>query len=119
MNWVDFIALKRLVPITEVCRLIGWEPLRKEDAGWRGKCPLHSSGSTFSRSFAVSPEKNVFHCLNKKCGQKGDQIRLYSLARGLTMIAAARAICKELGIICPEIPQGTKERNGSEGRSHV
>jgi len=112
MPWIDFDAVKAQIPISEVLRLIGWTPNRKEPAALRGKCPLHPSGNPKpSRSFAVNLEANWFFCANAKCGQKGDQIRLYALHQGLSMYEAARKLCSLLGLKIP-----LQKRNGDEAR---
>ena len=58
---------------------------------WFGLCPFHQEKTS---SFAVNPDKEVFHCFG--CGKSGDAITLLRELEGKTFREAAAIVGKEL-----------------------
>ncbi len=108
---IDFKAVKDLVSMDDVLRLIGWKPVRREPSGLRGPCPVHQSHNPRSRSFAVC-EKG-YCCFG--CNACGDQIDLYARVNGLGLYEGAQALCEAMGIAVPR-PAFYRQRNGEEER---
>src|SRR6266511_3708429 len=75
-TYLDFAHLKRQLPLARVLDQLGL-PARLRGTGpqRRCACPLHR-GYARGRTFSVNLDENVFHCFDKKCGQKGDEIDL-------------------------------------------
>ena len=101
MRWIDFDALKAMVPMRDVLFLIGWTPTVHRGGGqYRGRCPLHKTEDPRSVAFAVKDDGFTCH----KCKEHGDQVRLYALWRKLTMVQAAVELCRELHLVVPRVP---------------
>ena len=105
MPTIDFAQLRRGVPIARVLELVGFQPVRRSGAQWRGPCPIHRPRSPKSRSFAAHVEKNVFRCFH--CGAAGNALELYAAVHRTTVYRAALELCERLGI---ELPQKTASR---------
>jgi len=97
MPSIDFKAVKLQISLRQVLNLIGWKPATIEGFEKRGPCPIHGSSNPRSRSFAVFMDG--FSCFS--CKQNGDQLRLYSLVRRLSIYAATVELC---GRLCVEVP---------------
>jgi putative transposase len=105
---IDFAAVKSLIGIGAVLKLLGVEATKVQH---RGACPLHASTRGTSRCFSANQQKNVFHCF--KCGQSGNAFALWSKATRQTPYDAAIDLCARLGIELPTLSQGT----GTEKRN--
>ncbi len=108
---IDFVHLKRQLPLARVldqlglsARLCGDGPQR------RGACPLHR-GDARGRTFSVNLDANVFQCFDKRCGQKGDVIDLWSQVKGMSLREAALDLVRTFGLE-PAPRGGTEKRNG-------
>lgn len=84
-----------MIPLSEVLELVGFVPHEACGDQVRGPCPVHRSRSSDSRCFSVNLKRNAYRCF--KCGAAGNQLDLYAAVRGLTVFAAAVALCAELG----------------------
>ncbi len=100
MPTIDFVELRRRVPIARVLELIAFRPLRRSGAERRGPCPIHSAALPHSRSFAANLEKNVFHCFH--CGAAGNALDLYAAVQHTTVYHAALELCARLNIDLPQ-----------------
>ncbi len=70
MPGIDFVLLRRQVPLAQVLELIGFRALTRVGAQLRGPCPVHGSKSPRSRSFAAHLTKQCWHCF--RCGASGN-----------------------------------------------
>lgn len=86
---LDYEAIKREIPLSEVLRLIGWQFVWSRAGQERGRCPIHKSESPRSRSFCVYQDGWYCH----KCKTGGDQLRLFSEVTGLPLNEATLALC--------------------------
>jgi hypothetical protein len=109
-TYLDFAHLKRQLPLARVLDQLGLTSrLRGTGPQKRGACPLHR-GDGRGRTFSVNLEANVFHCFDKKCGQKGDVIDLWAAAKGLSLRAAALDLVRTFSLE-PAPRAGTEKRN--------
>ncbi len=107
MPAVDFPAVKRLVSLSDVLRLLGWKPSEERGYARRGPCPIHGSEGERSRTFAV----DIWGWYCHKCKRGGDQIGLYAAVKGLRQPEAAERLCLALGHKVPWQPhQGPRFR---------
>ena len=115
MPLVDFADLKRLAPMRDVLRLLGWAPISVQGGEQRGPCPIHRSTRPRSRSFAVAGDGFFCH----SCKANGDQVRLYATVRAVSVYEAAHQLAAALGFAVPyQRPPAPwrKTRNGEEER---
>ena len=89
-NWVDYKAIKHAVTIAMVLERYGIS-LRKSGKPneLAGACPFHQQSGDKSRPFTANTEKNNFHCFNKSCGVKGNQVDLVAKLEQCTFHNAA------------------------------
>ena len=91
---VDFRAVRAMVSMAEVLRLLDYPlPLAEADR-MRGPCPVHRSNSSKSRTFSVHLKRNVFHCF--RCGSAGSHLDLYAAVTRQRLYQAAIALCEQL-----------------------
>ena len=113
---IDFASVKRQISTFQVLGLIGWRAVQVYADTMRGPCPLHGSNSQKSRVFEACDDG--FHCF--KCGQSGDQLRLWALLSGLDIYNAACELCGKLGLAVPWLPRRPRQprvaRNREEAR---
>lgn len=100
MPTIDFAQVRSRIPIARVLDLIGFQPVGRSGAEWRGPCPIHRVRSPRSRSFAANIEKNVFRCFH--CGARGNVLDLWAGVHGIEIYRAAVELCERLGIELPE-----------------
>ncbi len=93
---IDFTAVKSLISIGAVLKLLGVEVAKSQH---RGSCPLHGSTRGTSRCFSANQEQNVFHCF--ECGHSGNALDLWAKATKQTPYDAALDLCVRLGIELP------------------
>jgi len=102
---IDFSAIKAQIGVLDVLKLMQWEAVRERRGELRGPCPVHGSSTLESTIFAVSPEKNAWHCF--KCEASGNQLDLAAHYFGLPKeesLRTAVSLCQELGLVIPRIP---------------
>jgi DNA primase len=75
MPGIDFGAARAQVRLAEVLELLGFEPRSRAGDQVRGRCPVHRSGTSTSRSFAAHLGKDVWHCF--RCGVGGNALDLW------------------------------------------
>ena len=101
MPAVDFRALRAMVSMAEVLRLLDYPlPLPEVDR-LRGPCPVHRSTSAKSRTFSVHLKRNLFHCF--RCGSAGNHLDLYAVVTGQGVYEAALDLCERLHRPVPTI----------------
>src|SRR5262245_54415297 len=95
---IDFAHLKRQLPMAQVLDQPGLSArLRGSGPQRRCACPLHR-GDARGRTFSVNLDENVFHCFDKRCGQKGDVIDLWAAVHGLSLREAALDLVRTFGL---------------------
>ena len=90
---IDFKLLNSQLPVRRVLDALGLRCHSVYGTHWRGKCPIHQSGSVVSRSFEVFLGQGRYYC--HKCKATGDLINLWAHVRGLRVFDAARQLEKE------------------------
>lgn len=83
---------------TDILDLIGqYVHLKKTGRNYFGLCPFHSEKSP---SFAVHPEKRLFHCYG--CGESGNVFTFLMKLEGLEFPEAVRLLAGRVGIDIPQ-----------------
>ncbi len=77
---IDFAALRAVVTMVAVLRLLGFRSRSSYGAQQRGLCPFHGSTCGTSRCFSVNLEQHTFHCF--KCSRSGNALDLWTHATG-------------------------------------
>jgi hypothetical protein len=80
------VETARSVPILEVARRLGLEPVR-QGREWVARCPLHEDRRP---SLRLDAKKGVWFC--HPCSEGGDGIRLFQRARGIGFPDAVREL---------------------------
>lgn len=94
---IDFLDLKRQVPLLRVLCLLRYKGLRGEGARRYGPCPFGCN--THIRCCSFDLDDGLFYCHGCKIG--GSQLDLFAVAEGLPLFQAALRLCKEAGIAVP------------------
>lgn len=97
---------------TDILDLIGqYVDLKKTGRNYFGLCPFHSEKSP---SFAVHPEKRLFHCYG--CGESGNVFTFLMKIEGYDFPEAVRYLAEKVGIDIPredttrEKPEAVKKK---------
>ncbi len=94
MPGIDFRAVRVMVSMTDVLKLIGYPiPAARSDR-LRGPCPIHRSRSSNSRSFAVHVSRKMYRCFG--CGSAGNHLDLYAAVTHQAVHQAAVDLCDKL-----------------------
>jgi DNA primase len=99
MPAIDYRTLRSSIGLTEVLKLIDYEPRTRQGQQLRGGCPLHGSRLPTSRSFAAHLGKNVYHCF--VCQASGNALDLWVALTQQNLYAAALDLCGRLGRSVP------------------
>jgi len=94
---IDFLELKRQVPLLRVLEFLGYGGLRGSGVNRYGPCPFRCN--THFRCCSFEVEQGLFYCHGCKTG--GSQLDLYAVARGLAPFQAAVELCTAAGIAIP------------------
>lgn len=94
MPAVDFRAVRAMVSMAEVLRLLGYPLPQIEADRLRGPCPVHHSASSTSRTFSVHLKRNLFHCF--RCSSAGNHLDLYAAVTRQRLYQAAITLCEKL-----------------------
>lgn len=88
-NWIEFAAIKRMVPLAAVLEHYRINELRRSGRDQlRGRCPLH--GGEGRETFHVNTAEQVFHCFS--CGAGGSVLDLVAKIEGCGLREAARKL---------------------------
>ena len=98
---LDFKAIREMVSMADVLRLLDYQPTARRAGQLRGPCPVHGSTSRRSRSFSVDLVGNRFQCFAPRCGAKGNQLDLWVAVTGIPLYEAAWDLCEKMGIEPP------------------
>lgn len=96
-------------PIEEV--VSDYLPLHAKGGNLWGLCPFHGEKTP---SFAVSPDKHIFHCFG--CGKGGGVIRFVQEIENLSFFEAVRKLAARAGLEMPEEDQAAQERRNRRKR---
>jgi DNA primase len=94
MPAIDYRRARVQLRLVRVLELIDYQPRRRNDQQWRGRCPLHGSHSSTSCVFSVHLGKNLFHCF--RCGAGGNALDLWAALQRLPLHAAVLDLCWRL-----------------------
>ena len=112
MPALDYRRARMQLRLALVLELIGYQPCWRQGQQWRGPCPLHGSGTTSSRAFAVHLGKNLFHCF--RCGAGGNALELWAALQGLPLHAAVLDLCQRLHQEVPWLDSPPPSSNHSQ-----
>lgn len=88
-NWIEFAAIKRMVPLAAVLEQYRIHELRRSGRDQlRGRCPLH--GGEGRETFHVNTAEQVFHCFS--CGAGGSVLDLVAKMEGCGLREAAQKL---------------------------
>jgi putative transposase len=104
---IDFAAVRAVITIATVLRLLGFKANTTSGTQQRGPCPLHGSTIGTSRCFSVNLDEQVFHCF--KCCCSGNALDLWAKAKQMSIYDAAIDLCQRLGITLPLLSSRNKE----------
>ena len=95
----------------DIVRIVSdYVSLRGSGKNLTGLCPFHSEKTP---SFAVSPDKQIFHCFG--CGQGGDVFEFVKLIEQVTFPESIRIVAEKCGIPMPQMSpresQAARERD--------
>lgn len=101
--------LEARCPIEEV--VADYLPLSAKGGNLWGLCPFHGEKTP---SFAVSPEKHIFHCFG--CGKGGGVVRFVMEIEHLSFPEAVRKLAARAGLEMPEEDRAAQERRNRRKR---
>ena len=87
--------------------------LKKAGINFRGLCPFHSEKSP---SFVVSEAKKIYHCFG--CGKGGNVFTFLMEIGGLSFPEALRKCAQEVGVVIPETPLTTFQKETRQTKEH-
>jgi DNA primase len=88
-NWIEFAAIKRVVPLAAVLEHYRIHQLRRSGRDQlRGRCPLHDGEGR--ETFHVNTAEQVFHCFS--CGAGGSVLDLVAKIEGCGLREAAQKL---------------------------
>ena len=101
MPGVDFNVLRTEITMEQVLHQLGFQPSARNGDQWHGPCPVHSSTSRSSRSFAVNLAAGRYYC--HQCHSHGNVVELWAAVHHVTIHQAAIDLCRVLGRNVPWI----------------
>jgi DNA primase len=105
MPGIDLKQVRREVAIQHVLDLLNFVPTARAGPRLRGACPIHGDSSPRSRVFSVHLGCHRYRCF--RCHSAGTQLDLWAAVHGLSIYAAAKDLCKHLGIPIPYLPSSS------------
>ncbi|MFN9827867.1 MAG: hypothetical protein ACK58J_27255, partial [Planctomyces sp.] len=93
---LDYRAVRRLIPLSRVLNLLGFQPAQCRGESLRGICVLCARGPAAQppqsrTSFAADLRRDVWYCF--RCHRGGDQLTLWSLSIQQPLYAATKQLC--------------------------
>lgn len=101
--------LEARCPIEEV--VADYVTLTAKGGNLWGLCPFHGEKTP---SFAVSPDKHIFHCFG--CGKGGKVVRFVMEIENLSFLEAVRKLAARAGLEMPEEDPAAQERRNRRKR---
>jgi DNA primase len=102
MPGIDLQRLRSQIAIQQVLELLGFVPTAHVGPRLRGPCPIHASSWPQSRAFSVNLDCHRYRCF--RCHASGTQLDLWAAVHGMSIYAAAKDLCRRLGIPIPYLP---------------
>src|SRR5271154_274441 len=104
---------ERVKQQADIVRVIGeYVRLKKGGANFTGLCPFHSEKTP---SFAVHPQKQIYHCFG--CGVGGDVFKFVMEMEKVEFLDAVRIVAEKCGIAVPQRkPRSPEERREDSQR---
>src|SRR3990167_1766681 len=87
--------------------------LKKAGINYKGLCPFHSEKTS---SFVVSEAKKIYHCFG--CGKGGNVFTFLMEVGGLSFPEALRKCAQEVGVVIPETPLTTFQKETRQTKEH-
>lgn len=107
--------LDEIIARTDIVDVVGrYVPLKKQGQNYFGLCPFHHEKT---RSFSVSPSKQIFYCFG--CHAGGNVFRFLMDIEHLSFPEAARKLAAEVGVKIPEKPMSESDRKANEKRNRL
>src|SRR5260370_10976 len=94
MPGIHFAAVRAMIPLADVLKLVGFVPCETAGDRVRGPCPVHHSTAPTSRSFSANLKRHIYKCFT--CGASGNQLDLYAAVTGQRLFEASIALCDPL-----------------------
>lgn len=88
--------------------------LQKKGGSYMGLCPFHNEKSG---SFAVSPNKQMFHCFG--CHEGGNVFSFLMKYENITFLEAVKILADRAGIKLPEIEMSEEDRRQNDLKSMI
>lgn len=105
MPGVNFAKVREQVSMSDVLRLLDFEPTSVRGDQVRGRCPLHSTSvdgnGRRGHSFSANVRLGRYQCFG--CGSRGHALELWSSVREVSLFAGAIELCELLGLEVPWI----------------
>jgi DNA primase len=116
MPGIHFAAVRAMIPLADVLKLVGFVPCETSGDQVRGPCPVHRSTAPTSRSFSVNLKRQIYKCF--KCGASGNPLDLYAAVTGKGLFEASIALCEQLHREIPWVreAQPSPSRDSRTGR---
>ena len=109
--WLDFVHLKKQLPMARVLDHLGLTSrLKGSSTQRRCACPIHR-GDGRGRTLSVNLDSNEYQCFDAGCASKGDVIDLWAALHQRDLRAAALDLVHVFGLE-PAAATGTEKRNG-------
>ena len=108
MPGIDFRQVRAQISMQHVLDLLAFVPTARSGFRLRGPCPIHGSRFPRSRVFSVSLHHSRYRCF--KCHSAGTQLGLWPAVHGLSIHAAAKDLCRRLGLSVPWLPSRRTSR---------
>ena len=100
---------------TDIVELVShYVNLKRTGKYYMGLCPFHMEKTP---SFAVSPEKGVYHCFG--CNEGGDAISFLMKKEGISFTEALKELADRAGVRLPEPEQGPAAERQKKERDLV
>jgi DNA primase len=99
MPGIDLKQVRSQITIQQVLDLLSFVPTARVGPRLRGPCPIHASSRPQSRVFSVNLDCHRYRCF--RCHSAGTQLDLWAAVHRLSIYAAAKELCRRLGIPVP------------------
>lgn len=105
MPGVNFEKVREQVSLSDVLRLLDFEPTSVRGDQVRGRCPLHGTSEDGDRgrghAFSANVRLGRYRCF--KCGSRGHALELWCSARQISLFAGTIELCELLDVEVPWI----------------
>ena len=103
MPGIDYRALRALISMEDVLRLLRFQPSTRRAEQLRGPCPIHDpTGAGDPLCFSVHLGRQGFQCFH--CHAQGNQLDLWRQVHKRPLFPASLLLCQQAGIEPPWLP---------------